>query len=162
MGVRNPCPPSGPAYGCAQLLHKSVNLSSGSFLLFMFHVCLCYAVLSAPSSLMITCLERADLLALLYVMLSCVFVTFPYGVPGQVWYLVVSIPDLCILYFYFTLFFVRFSFGSVYTNSKANVTSYLLTLETTLHVAFIKHDIQNDNINKILAVLVEISRVLLR
>ena len=31
---------------------------------------------------------------------SCVFcfVTFPYGVPGQVWYLVVSIPDLYFLY----------------------------------------------------------------
>ena len=27
--------------------------------------------------------------------------TFPCGVPGQVWYLIVSIPDLCIpLYFY--------------------------------------------------------------
>ena len=25
------------------------------------------------------------------------FVTFPYGVPGQVWYLIVSIPDLCFL-----------------------------------------------------------------
>ena len=90
------------------------------------------------------------------------FVTFPYGVPGQAWYLVVSIPDLCLLYFYCVLFFVRFSFGCVNTNSKVNVTSYLLTLETTLHVAFIKHDIQNDNINTILAVLSEISRVLLR
>ena len=46
---------------------------------------------------MVTCWERADLLALLHV----VFATFPYGVPGQVWYLIVSIPDLC-LHFYFT------------------------------------------------------------
>ena len=38
--------------------------------------------------------EKADLLALLYVMFS---VTFPYGVQGQVWYLIISIPDLCIL-----------------------------------------------------------------
>ena len=40
---------------------------------------------------------------LLCVMFSCVFVTFPYGVPGlspgQVWYLTVLIPDLCLLYF---------------------------------------------------------------
>ena len=36
-----------------------------------------------------------------YVMFSCVFVTFACGVLGQVWYLIVSIPDLCLLtYFY--------------------------------------------------------------
>ena len=34
-------------------------------------------------------------LALLNVMMSCVFVTFLFGVLGQVWYLIVSIPDLC-------------------------------------------------------------------
>ena len=31
------------------------------------------------------------------VMLSCLNVTFPYGVLRQVWYLIVSIPDLCLL-----------------------------------------------------------------
>ena len=41
--------------------------------------------------------ERAYLLALLCVMFSCVFVTFPYGALGQVWYLIVSIPDICLL-----------------------------------------------------------------
>ena len=74
----------------------------GSFLLFMIHVCLWYAVLSISCSLVITCWERADFLALLCIVFSCVFVTFPYGVLGQVWYLIVSIPDLCLpLYFYF-------------------------------------------------------------
>ena len=34
-------------------------------------------------------------MALLYVMISCVFVTFPCGVLGQMWYLIVLIPDLC-------------------------------------------------------------------
>ena len=63
----------------------------------MYHVCLCYAVMSVPCSLVITCWERADLLTLLCVMFPCVFVTFPYGVPGQVWYLIVTIPDLCLL-----------------------------------------------------------------
>ena len=43
--------------------------------------------------------ERAAHLALLCVMFPCVFVTFPYGVSGQVWYLIVSVPDLCLLYF---------------------------------------------------------------
>ena len=32
---------------------------------------------------------------LLFEMFNCVFVTFPCGILGQVWYLVVSIPDLC-------------------------------------------------------------------
>ena len=35
--------------------------------------------------------------------LSCVtfsFVTFPYGVLYQVWYLIVSIPDLCLLSYF--------------------------------------------------------------
>ena len=39
---------------------------------------------------------------LLFVMFNCVFVTFPCGILGQVWYLIVSIPDLCHLS-YFTL-----------------------------------------------------------
>ena len=42
----------------------------GSFLLVMFHVCLCYAVLTAPCYLVITCWERTDLLALLCVVFS--------------------------------------------------------------------------------------------
>ena len=38
---------------------------------------------------------------LLFVMFNCVFVTFPCGILGQVWYLILSIPDLCRLsYFY--------------------------------------------------------------
>ena len=49
---------------------------------------------------MITYWERADLLALLYVMFSCVFVIFPYDVTGQVWNLIVSIPDFA---FFLTL-----------------------------------------------------------
>ena len=31
---------------------------------------------------------------LLFVMFNCVFVTFPCGILGQVWYLIVSISDL--------------------------------------------------------------------
>ena len=32
---------------------------------------------------------------LLFVMFNCVFITFPCGILGQVWYLIVSFPDLC-------------------------------------------------------------------
>ena len=45
-------------------------------------------------SLVVACWERADLLALLFVIF---LVTFPYCVLGQVWYLIVSIPDLYLL-----------------------------------------------------------------
>ena len=62
----------------------------------------CHAVLPVPCSLVAICWERADPLALLYVMFSCVFVTFPYGVLGLMWYLIVSIPDLCILPYFYT------------------------------------------------------------
>ena len=58
------------------------------FLSFMFRVC--HAFLSVHCSLVVTCF----LLAHVYVMFSCVFVTFPFGVLGQVCYLIVSIPDL--------------------------------------------------------------------
>ena len=57
-----------------------------------------------------TCWERVEPLALLCVMFLCVFVTFLYDVLSQVWYLIVSIPDRCLLlYFhlktYLALFF---------------------------------------------------------
>ena len=36
-----------------------------------------------------------------FVMFNCVFVTFPCGILGQVWYLIVLIPDLCCLSYFF-------------------------------------------------------------
>ena len=44
-------------------------------------------------------LGKGYLLALLRVMFDCVFVTVPCGVLGQVWCLIVLIPDLCLLSF---------------------------------------------------------------
>ena len=35
-----------------------------------------------------------------FVMFNCVFVTFPCGTLGHVWYLIVSIPDLCQLSYF--------------------------------------------------------------
>ena len=58
---------------------------------------------------MVICLEMADLSALLYVMLSCVFVTIQYGVEGQVWYFIVWIPDLRLhLYSYLMHTYAKF------------------------------------------------------
>ena len=74
-------------------------------MLFIFRVC--HVFLSVHSSLVVTCWERADFLALLYVMFYCDFVTFPRGVLGQVWCLIVSIPDLCILSYLDTRYYLH-------------------------------------------------------
>ena len=57
---------------------------------------------------MITYLERADLLVLVCDV-SCVFVTFSYGVLDKVWYFIVSISDLCLLSY--------FSYSSIKANA---------------------------------------------
>ena len=69
----------------------------------LFMACVFDAFASVHCCLVITCCERADLLAL--VCDDCVFVTFPCGILSQVWYLIVSIPDLCRL-FYFEVIFI--------------------------------------------------------
>ena len=66
----------------------------------MFLFCLVFGISLCGSVYMcfvVTCWERADLLAFICGV-YCGFVTFP-----LVWYLIVSIPDLCTLT-YFTLF----------------------------------------------------------
>ena len=63
----------------------------GSFLLFMFRIF--HAVLSVHLSLVVACWETANLLVLMFVMFSHAFVTFPCRFEGQVWYLIVAIPD---------------------------------------------------------------------
>ena len=67
----------------------------GSFVLFMS--CVYHAFTSVHCCLVVTCWERADLL---FVEFNCIFVPFPGGILGQVWYLIVSIPDLCRLSFF--------------------------------------------------------------
>ena len=61
--------------------------------------CLVFAMSLCASVYMcfvVTCWERADLLALVCGVLLRVC-HFPIGILGQVWYLIVSIPDLCTL-----------------------------------------------------------------
>ena len=53
---------------------------------------------SVPCSLVVTCWERVDLLALWYMMFSCIL--SPCGVLGQVWYLIISSPDFCLLLYF--------------------------------------------------------------
>ena len=62
--------------------------------------CVSHAFASVHSCLVVTCWERADLLTLVGDV-YCIFVTFSCGMLGQVWCLIVSCPDLCLLsYFY--------------------------------------------------------------
>ena len=56
--------------------------------------CVSHAFVSVDCCLVVTCWERADLLALVGDV-HCIFVTFPFGILGEVWYLIVSFPDLC-------------------------------------------------------------------
>ena len=76
----------------------------------MFLFCLWFAMSLCGSVYMcfvVTCWERADLLAL--VCSVCCECHFPIGILGQVWYLIVSIPDLCTLT-YFNINYIFFLF----------------------------------------------------
>ena len=68
--------------------------------LFVIYVPYCHAFLSVLCSLVVTCLEKAGFLALLCAIFSCVFVTFPCGVLGKLWFLILSIPDHCLLSYF--------------------------------------------------------------
>ena len=63
------------------------------FFWFVFAMPLCTSVYLC---LVVTCWERGDLLALICGVLLWVC-HFPIGILGQVWYMIVSIPDLCTL-----------------------------------------------------------------
>ena len=77
---------------------------------------------------MVTCWERADLLAaFVCVAFSCAFVTFPYGVLGQVRYLIVSISDLRLLPYLNLLY----SCKQVYTCIVQKISSCLYVLVRT-------------------------------
>ena len=76
-------------------------------------LCLCASVYMC---LVVTCWERADLLALVCGVLLRVC-HFPIGILGQVWYLFVSIPELCTLT-YFTLIAFKCRCPSCSENDK--------------------------------------------
>ena len=50
---------------------------------------------------------------LLFVMFNCVFVTLPCGILGQAWYLIVSVPDLCLLLYFCQLLLTLYLESSV-------------------------------------------------
>ena len=68
-------------------------------LLYFFLSRVSQAFASVNCCLVITCWERADTLTLVGDVL-CMFVSIPCGFLSQVWYLIVSIPDLCLLSYF--------------------------------------------------------------
>ena len=74
-------------------MHVLLTVPRSLMDLFVMH-----AFLSVLCSLVVTCWERAGILAHMCVKYYCVFVTFPCGVLGQVWYLIVSLSDMGLLY----------------------------------------------------------------
>ena len=64
----------------------------------MFFVsCVSHAFASVNCCLVVTCCERADLMALVGDVCFLYFVTFTCGILSQVWYWIVSFPDLSCL-----------------------------------------------------------------
>ena len=74
--------------------------------------CVYHAFASVFCCLVVTCWERADLLALVCDV-YCVVVTFPCGILGQVWYLLISFTDLCRLCYFVNYLAHVFQFNFV-------------------------------------------------
>ena len=105
----------------------------------MFHVCLCYTGLSVPCSLVGICWKRAGLLALLCVMLSFVLFTFPYGVLGQMWYLIEPMPEFFLLLYFKCIYhnlvlYLLFLFQAVCASKSAK----LIEIESQAEQIFIE------------------------
>ena len=75
-----------------------------------FVSCVSHAFWSVHCCFVVNCWGRADLLALVGDV-NCIFVTFPCGILGQLWYMIVSFPNLCQL----SYFFYWFSFTPVFS-----------------------------------------------
>ena len=96
-------------------------------LCFVFALPLCVSVYMC---LMVTCWERTDLSALVCGVLLWVC-HFPIGILGQVWYLIVSIPDLCTLtYFKYKL---SLNAGQKYWRMFQGEHSAVLSTSIKLH-----------------------------
>ena len=70
-----------------------------------FVSCVSHALASANCCLVVTCWGRADLLTLVGEV-YCIFVNFPFGILGQVWYSIVSFPNLCLLSYFVEPYFM--------------------------------------------------------
>ena len=91
---------SPPVISLSDEIHVSQHLLKGIQCNFVFFVsCVSRAFASVHCCLVVTCWERADLLALVGDV-NFICVAFPCGILGQVLYLIVSFPDLCRLSYF--------------------------------------------------------------
>ena len=80
----------------ASLFHGST-----SFVDHLCYLCLVFVMLSRPFIAALWSPAEKGLTSWLsFVMFYCVIVTFSCDILGQVWYLIVSIPDLCHLFYF--------------------------------------------------------------
>ena len=85
--------------------------------------CVSRAFASVHCCLVVTCCERADLLDLVGDV-YCIFVSFPCGILGQAWYLIVSFPDICRLSYFDT--------SLTTTNKNNSVEMLAISLKTVI------------------------------
>ena len=103
------------------LTDRSKELLLWSLLLIAFRICLSnYLFLAALDHLLGKGLPLGSFVCDVFL---C-FVTFPYGVLGQVWYLIVLIPNLCLLP-YLTKAYIR------------KTKKHIFLSETSRHIALI-------------------------
>ena len=68
---------------------------------YLCYLCLVFVKLLRPLIAALWSLAGKELTYWLsFVMFNYVFVTFPCGILGQAWYLIVSIPDLCCISYF--------------------------------------------------------------
>ena len=101
-------------------------------------------LLSVHCCLVVTCWERADLLALVGDV-YCIFDTFLCGILGQVWHLIVSFPDLCLFsyfyklsYFFLPFLLLFFSSFFVLTSLENSHYSYFSGSKCQIHNVFME------------------------
>ena len=81
--------------------HTNESQGGTSFADHLCYLCLVFVILSRPFIAALLSPAGKELTTwLVLVMFNCVFVTFLCGILGQVWYLIVSIPDLCRLSYF--------------------------------------------------------------
>ena len=80
---------------------------------------------------MVTCWERADILALVSDVYF-IFLSLPCGILGQVWYLIVSFPDLCLLSYFYRYHKIRKAFSEFYHRHSELIIKNNIGLKTLL------------------------------
>ena len=116
-----------------QLLgHKGVQFQGG--VSFVDHLCyFCLVLLCFHARLFVDPAGKGLISWLSFVMSNCEVVTFPVGVLGQVWCLIVSIPDLCPLsYVYIHLLLLLIKIRQLAVTDLGMFTDIITKISQTL------------------------------